>query len=107
MNCTVDDPRINEFVDKETYIVIITHEHKQDKLAVKSLVDLEYKYLGMIGSKRKVKITLDALEKEGVSEDKLKNIYTPIGIDISARTPAEIAVSILAEIIFHPTLNPF
>jgi xanthine dehydrogenase accessory factor len=100
LNCTVDDPKVSELVDNNTYIVIITHEHKQDKLAVKSLVELDYKYLGMIGSKRKVKITLEALENEGISKEKLKDIYTPIGLDIKARTPAEIAVSIMAEIIF-------
>jgi xanthine dehydrogenase accessory factor len=100
LNCKVDDPKVAELVDKNSYIVVITHEHKQDKLAVKSLVDLDYKYLGMIGSKRKVKITLEALQNEGVPKEKLMNIYTPIGLDINARTPTEIAVSILAEIIF-------
>jgi xanthine dehydrogenase accessory factor len=100
LNCSVDDPKVAELVVKNTYIVVITHEHKQDKLAVKSLIDLDHKYLGMIGSKRKVKIILEALEKEGIPKEKVKNIYTPIGLDINAKTPAEIAVSILAEIIF-------
>ncbi len=100
LNCAVDDPRVAELVDRDTYIVVITHEHKQDKMAVKSLLDLDYKYLGMIGSKRKVKTTLDALKSEGISEERLKNVYSPIGLDIKARSPAEIAVSILAEIIF-------
>jgi xanthine dehydrogenase accessory factor len=99
LNCTVDDPSVARLVDKVTYIVIVTHEHKQDKLALKSLINLDYKYLGMIGSKRKVEQTLEELENEGVPKEKLNNVYTPIGLDIKAETPAEIAVSILAEII--------
>ena len=100
LNCSADDPKVAAMVDKDTYIVVITHEHKQDKLAVKNLIGLDYKYLGMIGSKRKVKTTLDALKSEGISDEKLKNVYSPIGLDIKARSPAEIAISILAEIIF-------
>ena len=53
----------------------------------------------MIGSKSKVKRTLSELEAEGIPVEKLNNIFTPIGLDISAETPAEIAVSIMAEII--------
>jgi xanthine dehydrogenase accessory factor len=99
LNCNVDDPRVKQIVDKNTYIVIVTHEHTQDKLAVKSLIDREPKYLGMIGSKSKVLQTLNELESEGISKEKLAKIYSPIGIDIQAETPAEIAVSILAELI--------
>jgi xanthine dehydrogenase accessory factor len=53
----------------------------------------------MIGSKRKVKQTKEELKNEGISIDKLNNIYTPIGLDINSETPAEIAVAILAELI--------
>ncbi|MCK5560718.1 MAG: XdhC family protein [Thermoplasmata archaeon] len=99
LNCSVDDPKVKELVDKDTYIVIVTHEHKQDKLAVKSLIDLNFKYMGMIGSKRKVKQVITELLSEAISSQKLKKVYTPIGLDINAETPAEIAVSILAELI--------
>lgn len=99
LNCKVDDPCIKEIIDENTYIVIVTHAHNQDKLALRSFLDSGVKYIGMIGSKQKVKQTLAKLIKEGVSKEKLKNIYTPIGLDISAETPVEIAVSILAELI--------
>jgi xanthine dehydrogenase accessory factor len=99
LNCIVDDPRLKEVVDKDTYIVVVTHEHKQDKLAIKSLIDCDHKYLGMIGSKKKVRQTLAELEIEGITKEKLNNVYTPIGLDIKAETPAEIAVSILAELV--------
>lgn len=99
LNCPPNDYRVKEYVDKDTYIVVVTHEHKHDKAAVKNLIDCQYRYLGMIGSKRKVKQTLAELAAEGVSQEKLDKIYAPIGLDIKAETPAEIAVSILAELI--------
>ena len=99
LNCTVDDSKVKEIIDKNTYIVIVTHEHKQDKLAVLSLINTEHKYIGMIGSKRKVKLTMDELETEGVPKEKLDRIYSPIGLDIQAETPEEIAVSIIAELV--------
>ncbi len=99
LNCKVDDRRVLDVVDNDTYIVVMTHEHKEDKQAVKCLLDCDYKYLGMIGSARKVSETLKELRSEGVPKDKLDKIYTPIGLDIKAETPAEIAISILAELV--------
>jgi xanthine dehydrogenase accessory factor len=99
LNCRVDDPKVRGSIDKNTYIVIVTHEHKQDKLAVQSLIETEHKYLGMIGSKRKVKQTIEELAAEGIPREKLNHIYSPIGLNIYAETPEEIAVSILAELI--------
>jgi xanthine dehydrogenase accessory factor len=86
-------------VDPDTYIVIMTHGHGNDKLALKSLIDTQHKYIGMIGSKRKIKQTFSELESEGVAIDKLDKVYTPIGLGINAETPAEIAVSILGELV--------
>ncbi len=99
INCSPDDIKLREFVDKDTYIVIMTHGHKHDKAAIKNLIDRDFRYLGMIGSIRKVRNTLEALEAEGVPRELLDKIYTPIGLDINAETPAEIAVSILAELV--------
>lgn len=99
MNCLADDHRIKEIVDEDTYVVVVTHEHKHDKTAVKNLINCEYRYLGMIGSKRKVRQILVELAAEGVSQAKLDKIYAPIGLNIRAETPAEIAISILAELI--------
>jgi xanthine dehydrogenase accessory factor len=99
LNCPPDDKRVFKQVDLDTFIVIVTHGHGNDKLAVKSLIDSEYKYIGMIGSHRKIKKVFDELESEGIPKDKLDKVYTPIGLDINAETPAEIAVSILAEIV--------
>lgn len=99
LNCPAGDQRVKEVVEKDTFIVVVTHGHKHDKAAIKNLIDCEYKYLGMIGSKRKVKQTLEELVAEGVSQEKTDKIYAPIGLDIKAETPAEIAVGILAELV--------
>jgi xanthine dehydrogenase accessory factor len=80
-------------------VVVVTHGHKHDKAAAKNFIDCEYRYLRMIGSIWKVKQTLTELADECVSQERLNKIYAPIGLDIKAEIPAEIAVGILAELI--------
>lgn len=86
-------------VDGRTYIVIASYSHAKDTDVLRKSLEFNPKYIGMIGSKRKTKMVFDALLKEGFSESKLNKVKSPIGISIGAETPAEIAVSILAEII--------
>ena len=86
------------FTDK-TYIVIMTHGHKHDELVLKKLMKHIYKYLGMIGSGRKVKIVLENLIKDGFDKTLISRIYSPVGFDIGSHTPAEVAVAILAQLI--------
>lgn len=81
------------------YYVIVTPEHCSDTECLREALKKDYAYIGMIGSKGKVKACMDALRGEGVSEAKLSEVHAPIGIDISSETPKEIAVSITAEII--------
>lgn len=85
--------------DKDSYIVIITRGHAGDYEVLKHSVELECAYIGMIGSRKKVAHTFELLEKEGVSREKLQKVHSPIGIDIKAETPEEIAISITAEMI--------
>lgn len=86
------------FSDK-TYIVIMTHGHKHDELVLRKLINHKYKYLGMIGSNRKVKIVLENLLKEGFDKNKIAGVFSPIGFDIGSHTPAEVAVAILAQLV--------
>lgn len=86
-------------VHPSTYVVICTRGHSSDDQALRFCLGRETAYLGMIGSVRKVKTLFDGLRKEGVSEEVLARVYTPIGLDIASTSPAEIAVSILAEIL--------
>ena len=85
--------------EENTCYVIVTRGHKDDKTCLKKVLDQKALYVGMIGSKGKVKKTMDALIEEGYDENLLKEVHAPIGLPINSQTPAEIAISIMAEII--------
>ena len=82
-----------------SYAVIVTRGHTHDLDAMRALAKMSLRYLGLIGSKAKVKRIFDALIEEGMPAKSLEGIHAPIGLDIGAITPQEIAVSILAELI--------
>ena len=82
-----------------SYLVIVTRGHRDDMRVLRWAVETPAKYIGMIGSQRKVIAIYKELEKEGVSAEKLARVYAPIGIDIGAITPEEIAIAIVAEMI--------
>jgi xanthine dehydrogenase accessory factor len=86
-------------VDKDSYIVIYTTGHVLDEQCLRFAVGTKAKYIGMIGSKKKVMEVKERLLQKGVSQQQLDRVYAPIGIEIGAETPEEIAISILAEII--------
>ncbi len=81
------------------YAVIVTRGHTNDLEALRALAPRELRYLGLIGSRAKVARVYDALTADGVPAEQLTRIHAPIGLDIGAVTPQEIAVSILAELI--------
>jgi len=83
----------------EEFVAIITRGHKYDAFVLMEILKRPTRYIGMIGSKRKVKIVIDHMREKDFSEDVLKKVYAPIGIDIKAETPQEIAISIVAELI--------
>ncbi len=80
------------------YLVIVTRGHQHDRLCLEKALSEKFSYLGMIGSKKRVKAQLKALAEAGYSQDQLESVYSPIGLPIGAVTEAEIALSILAEI---------
>lgn len=82
-------------------IVIITRGHEHDEIVLKECLSkpIHPRYIGMIGSKEKVAATFNHLKEQGVEIELLRQVKAPIGLDIGARTPAEIAVSIIAQII--------
>ena len=87
-------------IDNDTYIVLVTRGHTHDVECLLEVLDSPARYIGMIGSKRRVKAVFELLEKEqGLDPAQLNKVYAPIGIDIGAETPIEIAVAIIAEII--------
>jgi xanthine dehydrogenase accessory factor len=98
-----DYKEIEKFVNikDDSYIVIVTHSHFTDEIALKSILkmNINYKYLGVIGSKKKSEEMKKLLKQEGFSDDVINSIRMPVGIDIKSQTPEEIAISIIAEII--------
>ena len=82
-----------------SYIVIVTRGHRDDMRVLRWAAETPAKYVGMIGSQRKTIAIYKELEKEGIAAEKLARVYAPVGLDIGAITPEEIAVSIVAELI--------
>lgn len=80
-----------------TYIVICTPN--EDAKALESLIEEDYKYLGMIGSRKKVMTVFDKMRKKGISQDLLEKVHSPVGLDIDNGSVEEIAISIMAEIL--------
>ena len=86
-------------ITANTFIVLVSRGHKVDELALRTVVERGAGYVGMIGSKRRTRTVLQHLAEAGLDPDALDKVFTPIGLDIGAETPEEIAVSVLGEII--------
>lgn len=86
-------------IDDLSYIVAVTRGHQHDKPIVEQAVKTQAAYVGMIGSRRKIALMWKELEAKGIPREKLDAIHAPIGLDIGADSPAEIAVSVVSELI--------
>jgi xanthine dehydrogenase accessory factor len=86
-------------IDDSSYIVIVTRGHLYDGLVLEQAVKSEARYIGMIGSKKKIKTLYQNLREKGISKEALNRVHAPIGLDINSETPEEIAVSIVAQLI--------
>lgn len=85
--------------DPDTWFVIVTRGHRYDQACLEAIAKKEHAYIGMIGSRSRVKKVLTQLIEAGADEEVLMRVHTPIGLDIGAETPEEIAVAIMGEII--------
>ena len=83
----------------DSYVVIMTNKYTDDKLVLSQLLLNNYKFIGVLGSKAKLKIMWEVLLKEGFTQQELDSVFAPIGLHIKSQTPEEIAVSIAAQII--------
>ena len=84
---------------EDSYFVVVTRGHLSDKKCVAQALKKKHAYCGMIGSKRHAQIVFDALKAEGFAPELVDSVYSPIGLNINAETPEEIAVSIMAQVI--------
>ncbi len=98
-------------VNESSYLVIVTRGHRDDMRVLRWAVGTPARYIGMIGSKRKAINVIKELEKEGIPRERFERLHSPIGLEVGAVTPEEIAVSIVSEMIglrrnAHPSWNP-
>ena len=96
---TYEDAFAKIVPNASSYLLIVTRGHRDDMRVLAWAVRTDARYIGMIGSKRKVLSVYKALEKEGYSPEEFERVHAPVGLDIGALTPEEIAVSITAELI--------
>ena len=92
-------PQLN--VTAASYCLIVTRGHNHDQEALFHLAERSARYVGLIGSRRKIKLIFDNLLAEGIAPEALERVYAPIGIDIGSQTVPEIAVSVAAELVAH------
>lgn len=85
--------------DEASWIVVVTRGHHLDKDALRAALETNARYVGMIGSPGKIKNIFRDLLKEGISRERLAQVHSPIGLDLGAETPEEIALSIAAEML--------
>ena len=86
-------------IDKSTYVVLITRGHEHDKDCLTQVLPCETAYVGLIGSRRRIRLVLENLSQQGFSDERLHDVFSPIGIPIGAETPEEIALAIAAELV--------
>ena len=86
-------------IDALTYVVVCTRGHQHDAAIVDQVARMDTRYLGMLGSRRKVALTWQLLERAGVPPERLARVHAPVGLSIGADTPEEIAISVVAEMI--------
>ncbi len=103
----VDEVIVSEFekcfnrfnIDDSSYIIIVTRGHLYDGIVLEQAAESKARYIGMIGSKKKIRTLYQSLTEKGIAKETLGRVHAPIGIDINSETPEEIAVSIVAELI--------
>lgn len=92
---------VNNYIkeSKKSYAVIVTPNHDGDKEALRSIITMDLRYIGMMGSSKKSQSIFNHLKEEGIDPSLFKKVNTPVGLEIEAESPEEIAISIAAEII--------
>ena len=89
----------NLSITNNTYLAILTRGHRYDQVALEKVIGSDAAYIGMIGSRSKIKTVFDELRENGVNPSDLEKVHAPIGLDLGGKSPAEIALSIAAEMV--------
>ncbi len=85
--------------DRNTFILIVTRGHSHDQIATEQAVRTPARYIGLVGSRRKIKLIVENLLAKGLTPEHFRNLVAPIGLPIGSETPEEIAVSVVAELV--------
>ena len=101
----IDNALTSLDIDHNTYCLIVTRGHQHDEQALYHLAETPARYVGLIGSHRKIKLIFEDLLRDGISREALSRVSAPLGFDIGSQTVPEIAVSIVAELIAHRNLG--
>lgn len=99
VQCAFTEYLLDEPPGPNDHVIIVTRGHEHDQHVLEQVVEQDVAYIGMIGSQSKAKAAIDALLDAGINKNRLEKICTPIGLNIGAITPVEIAVSVAAELI--------
>ncbi|MBV8857664.1 MAG: XdhC family protein [Acidobacteria bacterium] len=83
------------------YVAVVTRGHNEDEECMRAVLEARPEYVGMIGSRRRTNIVLGRLRESGLGEEVLKEVRAPVGLDIGAVSPEEVALAILAEVVAH------
>ena len=86
-------------INVNSYVVVATRGHRYDDMALESAMKTRARYIGLLGSRRKTLMIYRRLMEQGITKDRIKEVYAPVGLNIGALTPEEIAVSIMSEVI--------
>jgi xanthine dehydrogenase accessory factor len=99
--CVIDYNDIHKFIPDgdNVYVIIMSFGYRTDDIIIRKLLGRNFKYLGMLGSQHKIAEMFLALERDGFSEGDIQKVRSPVGLQIGSRTPEEISISIVAEII--------
>lgn len=115
----IEDMAASYPISEDCYIIIATHGHQYDEQALRSVVNRDASYIGMLGSRSKCFKILHKLSQSGINDELLARVFTPVGLGLGGNSPPEIAVSIMAEILLiknqgvlahlrdHPGKNKF
>lgn len=85
-------------INEKTNIVIVTHGHQYDEQALEKVIESQARYIGMIGSRKKIELCFKNLQAKGISKEKLERVHAPIGLNLGGERPEEIALAIMAQI---------
>ena len=88
-------------LDKRDFVIIMTHTHRSDYALLEQVLRQPLAYVGLMGSRRKIATGRELMLNAGIPEEAIDAVHMPIGLDIAAETPEEIAVSVAAECIMH------